>query len=1122
MACEVLACAVRSMLATLTDRRAHHMRTLFAAVAPQLVADAARDAPTWLGSLPPDHAAALRSLAADMAAAGGFDASALPLRAEVLRPYLAGYWSKVVGVLCRVRPADTVRFLLRTPGVGHALVAHAYNGSVAGTLAAVLSLPLPVFPATKRGGGKQDGEGDEEGWAGMRLCPRDPRSLPDLLLDCLQGALQACLRACGLDGEEEAAAGARGGPSPSPCGPTPAQADACAAVAEVLCGSLVRARCSCPHPKFAAEGYNASRLRGIGGSAGSASGGGGSGSGVGGGSSDAGGPSSHGYSFSGGAGHYEGEEEGGGSGSGAGSTQQPGGAAGGAAGSSQAQGWGGAPAAFDADAAAASAALEAAALSRLNTQVAPDYHSPAPQPADNTHLHLMRWLRDGQGAGRLAGAVAAAAEVLAAFPGPAAPPSHRARGSTSSRTADSPSSLLPPPVGADGGVGGISQANGPVSAVCEAVLTLAAGVAEAAAVSWLQQMAFSADATDALAAAPAAAAAAAAGAGEASVGPCPRFLLELLPLLPQLVGLLQDLNATGTQANAGALQGQQGTAAAAAGPSAGGEAAAPFAPFPSSKPAPRLGPAGLALVRCLCALVRCGWPQVVAAAAGLRLHARLLDSVAAFAWHSVLHRAVTDALLACLHDGSAAMRRAALFDAALLSRVVSCGKLGGMPASLQEAFAPGANYPRAGPAAAGPAAGADAALRPPSQAAGAGDAGVSGGPSVCPRVVRVGYTGHLCQLGNAVVSAYARGALLGSHGGAEAADAAELSGGSSGSLAALVKSHGDWWRFVDRELACANVQRGVLLGGLPPDTAKSGNVGTAGDAQARPAAVDEVAALEAKEGAGGAGDRLSDDGSGSDDEEEEEAAERRRRHAEEERERERGGEEASLVGGPSRRAARPPSPPSPRSSEGEGEGQEEGASDGGEQEEEGSAGQQPQPPLYGALDEDEEGEGEGAGTAAEGDDGFAAAAFESSEWGQAQPAQGQGVAVAPGGAGSSADSGAAWDFGSSHPSGAGTAGEPAAAEEDWGFGSAAAPAPAPSDASSSPAPAPAAASFDDFGFAFDEGGAASGSSAGTTAQSGTAAVASTDEFGFDAGSALDAASRQKASAQPTADDFSWG
>jgi len=83
MACEVLACAVRSMLATLTDRRAHHMRTLFAAVAPQLVADAARDAPTWLGNLPPDHAAALRSLAADMAAAGGFDASALPLRAEV-------------------------------------------------------------------------------------------------------------------------------------------------------------------------------------------------------------------------------------------------------------------------------------------------------------------------------------------------------------------------------------------------------------------------------------------------------------------------------------------------------------------------------------------------------------------------------------------------------------------------------------------------------------------------------------------------------------------------------------------------------------------------------------------------------------------------------------------------------------------------------------------------------------------------------------------------------------------------------------------------------------------------------------------------------------------------------
>jgi hypothetical protein len=42
-------------------------------------------------------------------------AAALPPREELLRPYLAGYWCKIVALLCKKRPAAMVRFFFPLP-----------------------------------------------------------------------------------------------------------------------------------------------------------------------------------------------------------------------------------------------------------------------------------------------------------------------------------------------------------------------------------------------------------------------------------------------------------------------------------------------------------------------------------------------------------------------------------------------------------------------------------------------------------------------------------------------------------------------------------------------------------------------------------------------------------------------------------------------------------------------------------------------------------------------------------------------------------------------------------------------------------------------------------------------
>ena len=369
-------------------------------------------------------------------------------------------------------------------------------------------------------------------------------------------------------------------------------------------------------------------------------------------------------------------------------------------------------------------------------------------------------------------------------------------------------------------------------------------------------------------------------------------------------------------------------------------AAAAMAPAPSMPGAPALGTGGLALVRALAALlkaaaasqpppahavaaaaapatsppgertllppahVRAGWTDVVLpGVVSSGLLPLLWDCLAAWPWHSILHRAVCDALRAVISvpapsacgpaaaaapsaavstavaslggggdaggsgggissgmgahpssPSSSQLLRTLLFDGRLLSRLAAGCKLAGMPVPPSPTAAAAA-------ATGGSGVGGDGS-EPHARRAGAGGAGGArseAGPATASLTVgaaaarRVGYAGHIASLSNALLAAYAARQL-------------------PAACAALLASHSDWWTAVDGELACYNVAHGLLLGGaLPPDTKASGNVGNAADATGsgggKAAAVDEVAALDNK--AKPAGDEEDGGSVGSDDDEDE-------------------------------------------------------------------------------------------------------------------------------------------------------------------------------------------------------------------------------------------------------------
>lgn len=778
MACEIISCAVRPILDALVSRTGdhEHMRVLFAFVAPHVIASRG-SSEAWLRHLGDDHAGALRRRADAAAAPALADEASLGAWQQeregsgsggglLLRPYLAGYWCKVVSMLCRRRPADVCRFLTRVPDILPALAQQLPNGNFAGLLTALLDLPLrPArLPARLL----------PPGGPTFRLHPGDSASVGDILLGVLERAFKLAQRFAASSSADPVAA--------REC--ASAASSACSSVAEVAAACLLKARSSSPHAKFAAEDYNASRLRG----SGSGSGSSGSGSGSSSGASDG----------------------------------TPGGASGsataGVAGEEAA-----AAAALAAVVAAAVAGTDdddtrlAAAACRINTQVDATFHEPGFRPEDSCNTLLLRWLRDGDGADKLA--------------------------SLASRSVSQALERW-------GEVGAAASSAALLRSVASSCLDVLTAAVDAAAFGWRQQQQASPVAT----------------------GPCPRLLQQLLDVLPVLSGAAATLSQAGFRATT-----------AAASSSGSGEA-----PYPSSPTAPKLGALGLSLCRCLSSLLRCGWPEVAAAVARTGVILRLLDCMSAFAWHSVLHRTVTDALLACVHEGAATASaasagaasgadassssstvwgRALLHDAALLSRIVSACKLAGMPPALP------ASVTGAAAAVASPSAGSSASV---SASSGSGSSGSSLGSGVrSPAGPRVGYGGHMASIANCVLSAYARGKLgslppppTGGIASAVGTAGQQQAGGGDGSaaapmapLVALVQSHGDWWRFVDRELTVHNVMRGVLIGGLAPDSSKSGQVGANADATGgRPAAVDEVAALEQKD-KGAGGDSGSDSGS---------------------------------------------------------------------------------------------------------------------------------------------------------------------------------------------------------------------------------------------------------------------
>lgn len=158
-----------------------------------------------------------------------------------VRPYLAGYASKVIRMLCQTNPAAMIRFCDRTPGLCAALLTQLHSGSVADILASLLALPWAA-----------------DGLCGMTdfcLARMDDVSVIDQLLSVMRSAIVACAST----------------PSPSNAASSEEKRQAYGRsqvthaaqhAADVLISAL-RAAVVAPHTKFGAEGYNAAKLAAV-------------------------------------------------------------------------------------------------------------------------------------------------------------------------------------------------------------------------------------------------------------------------------------------------------------------------------------------------------------------------------------------------------------------------------------------------------------------------------------------------------------------------------------------------------------------------------------------------------------------------------------------------------------------------------------------------------------------------------------------------------------------------------------------------------------------------------------------------------------------------------------------
>ena len=648
----------------------------------------------------------------------------------LLKPYLAGYITKVIVMLCKRAPATIVRFLDSTPHVLRGLIENVDNGAVASLLPTLFSLPFDRSVALSN---------DEVKNGMFRLCLSrfdEPmiENIPSLLLGTITKALDL------VTGYVDGVNKHRTSSVPHSC------ATACSNVADVIVSIVRMATSSTPHGKFAQDGYNSEHRFG----------------------SDTSKAAMVGVS----------------------STDDP---------------------LFVDD------PTLPGPLSLINTEVDVAFHTPTSASSpDSISLRFLKSLRDGPHAETVKNIALRSARLLVAL-----------------QTSSAKSRLGV----ATSGV--VDEALGPLQTICESAFRVLSIVLDACAKSSRQQLIFNSKNNVN---------------GLKTVFPAPQIITLLCgsdinesqgdkrtsssssssssssPNLSELVKFLNSLSASALEASAlVANNGNNGRVGAVP---------------PSYENAPKLGSAGLAAARALGNFTRCGlYPEANAAAAKCLVFPSLVDSVQAFPWHSLLHRSVTDAIIDSLRQASKkegvgrgggeedeisgienqqALISSLLFEGKLLTRIVSTLKLCGLPATIPPLLrsTSAASMPNSLSLLSSSSRSSDYALpsTPSSEATtptsppplSRSMSTVSSSSHGAAKEV-VGYVGHFLLIANTIVALYADNRL-----GISAAN--------------LVEKHSDFWSLVNRELAVANVTRGVLNGGLAPDAKASGHVGANADA----------------------------------------------------------------------------------------------------------------------------------------------------------------------------------------------------------------------------------------------------------------------------------------------------
>jgi hypothetical protein len=669
------------------------------------------------------------------------------LTRPLLKPYLAGYITKVILMLCKREPAAIVRYLDSTPHVLKGLIENIDNGAVASLLPTLFSLPFDRSVPSSA-------SNEEAVRNGMfRLCLSrfdNPVSenIPSLLLGTISKSLDLVSEYVDHVNKRRTISSS----VPHLC------ATASANAAEVIVSLLRLASSSTPHGKFAQDGYNSEHRFGSDASKAAMSGAGVSSS-----SSDD-------------------------------------------------------PLASFANLNFSDDPSKAGPLSLINTELDAAFHTPSSiDTPDSISLRFLKSLRDGPHAETVQKLAIRSAKHLVTLQ------SSSAKGRLGLAAS-----------------GVVDEALGPLQTICESSFRVLSVVLDSCAKSSRQQHIFSNDQQSF-----SSSSSSSSSSFTSPVYPVPKIITLLstsgpidhsqgderitnatttstFPNLSELVKFLNSLSASALETTT-LISNNKNRAGVIP---------------PSYENAPKLGSAGLAVARALGNFTRCGlWPEANTAAAKCLVFPCLLDAVQAFPWHSLLHRTVTDAIIDSLRQltkkegensvnalvpNQQASVESLLFEGKLLTRIVSTLKLCGLPSTIppllrttpSSASMPSSSLLSTSSRSSDftfsstPSSEATTPTSPPplSRSMSTASSSTHGAAKEI-----VGYVGHFILLANTIVSLHEE----------------KLLSSSSGNL---VEKHSDFWSLVSRELAVANVTRGVLNGGLAPDAKASGHVGANADA----------------------------------------------------------------------------------------------------------------------------------------------------------------------------------------------------------------------------------------------------------------------------------------------------